>query len=70
MLPGWEANGRLATPPIAIADDGEQDGVRYRQALGERQQQADQPEQGGDGKDGLDGIGHDGRLGRAYSSSG
>ena len=40
---------------------GEQDGIRDRQPLRERQQQADQPEQGGNAKNGLDGLGHVGR---------
>ena len=46
--------------------EGKHDGIRDRQPLGERQQQADQPEQGGNGEDGLDGIGHEGRPRRTY----
>src|SRR5215831_11083595 len=65
-IPGMGREGEVGDAPDGDADYGEQDRVRDRQALGKRQQQADQPEQGSDGKNGLDGIGHGGRPPRPY----
>ncbi len=64
--PGPVAGGQVGDAADCDPDERQHDGVRDRQPLGERQQQAHQPEQSGDGKDGLNGIGHDGRPGRAY----
>ena len=62
MLPGCVGEREVGSAADSDADDGEQHGVGYRKALGERQQQAHQPEQGRDGEDCLDGIGHGCRL--------
>jgi hypothetical protein len=54
-------------------DYSEQHGIRDRQSLRERQQQADEPEQGGNSKDGLYGFMHGARkepIGSIFRSQG
>ena len=65
-IPRMGREGEVGDTADRNSDQGKQDRVRYRQPLGQREQQADQPQQGGNNKDGLDGIGHNGRPRRTY----